>query len=431
MNILNLATTDEGGAGVACRMLNEMFLQAGCKSVLVVKESSLTNDNVIVLQRKAPGKSFKYYLNRIKEKFLNIYKRFAPLDIDGNYSFYNLNERKRYYSTRKLVRKLPFKPDVILVYWISEFLNTKAMQELTALTGAKIFWMMTDNAPLTGGCHYPWQCEGFHTDCSNCPAILTNSKKTIAQKNLVYKKNNIPQNLELITSSVSDHERALKASLFNGKKIHKIVAAIDPVKYAPGDKALAKAHFGIDAATRVMFYGAGSFVYPRKGGKQVVEALDLLQKKFIEPGNASNKKNDFLILIAGNDGEEYFSKINIPFKRVGYLNEENLIKAYQAADFSLSPSLEDSGPLMVNQCIMCGTPMVAFNTGVAMDLVRKGETGYIAKLFDSSDLAEGIRYMLLLNDEELIQMSRNCRNFALANITPAIYTEKLLSLFST
>jgi glycosyltransferase involved in cell wall biosynthesis len=429
MNILNLATTDEGGAGVACRMLNDMFLQAGCNSVLVVKESSLANNNVIVLQKRVREKSFKYYLNKIKEKFFNIYRRFDPLNIDSNYSFYNLNESKQHYAARKIVKQLPFKPDVILVYWISEFLNTKTMQELTALTGAKIFWMMTDNAPLTGGCHYPWQCKGFHTDCSNCPAIFTDSKKIIAQKNLAFKKANIPENLELITSSVSDHERALKASLFKGKKVHKIVAAIDPLKYTPGDKALAKAHFGIDPAIRVMFYGASSFVYPRKGGKQVVEALDLLQKKLQETVAAVNNKSDFLILIAGSDSEEYFNQINIPFKRVGYLNEENLIKAYQAADFSLSPSLEDSGPLMVNQCIMCGTPMVAFNTGVAMDLVRTGETGYIAKLFDSADLAEGIGYMLSLSDEELRQMSANCRNFALANMTPAVYTEKLLGLF--
>jgi glycosyltransferase involved in cell wall biosynthesis len=414
MNILNLATTDEGGAGVACRMLNDMFLHA--------------NDNVVVLQRPIREKSFKHYLNKIKQKFSNLYRRFDPMNIDSNYSFYNLNERSKHYAAEKILKQVPFKPDVILLYWISDFLNTKSMQELTALTGAKIFWMMTDNAPLTGGCHYPWQCKAFHTDCSNCPAILTDSKKTIAKKNLAFKKTNIPADLELITSSVSDHERALKASLFKGKKIHKIVAAIDPVKYAPGDKALAKAYFGIDPATRVMFYGASSFIYPRKGGKQVVEALDLLQKKLIENGGAANKKN-FLILIAGKDGEEFFSKIDIPFKRVGYLNEENLIKAYQAADFSLSPSLEDSGPLMVNQCIMCGTPMVAFNTGVAMDLVRTAETGYIAKLFDSADLAAGIKYMLSLSDEELGQMSANCRKFALANITPAIYTEKLLNLF--
>ena len=219
--------------------------------------------------------------------------------------------------------------------------------------------------------------------------------------------------------------------MFKEKKVHKLTAAIDPVKFAPGDKALAKAHFGIDPATRVMFYGAGSLVYPRKGGRQVVEALDLLQKKMMNTVDAAKKKDDFMILIAGNDGEEYFSKIDIPYKRVGYLNEENLIKAYQAADFSLSPSLEDSGPLMVNQCIMCGTPVVAFNTGVAIDLVHTGETGYIAKLFDSADLAVGIQYMLSLSDEELKQMSVNCRNLALRTFTPDIYINKLMSLFKS
>ncbi len=431
MNILNLATTDEGGAGVASKMITDMFSQAGCNSVLLVKESSLTNDNVIVLQKRVQEKSFRHYVNKVKEKFLNVYRRFDPLTIDSNYSFYNLNESKEYCTAEKIMKCVPFNPDVILVYWVSEFLNTKTVKELASLTGAKIYWMMADNAALTGGCHYPWQCEGFHTDCSNCPAIFTNSKKNIAKKNLDYKKANIPENLELLAHSASDYERALKASLFKEKKVHKLTAAIDPVKFAPGDKALAKAHFGIDPATRVMFYGAGSFVYPRKGGRQVVEALDLLQKKMMNTVDAAKKKDDFMILIAGNDGEEYFSKIDIPYKRVGYLNEENLIKAYQAADFSLSPSLEDSGPLMVNQCIMCGTPVVAFNTGVAIDLVHTGETGYIAKLFDSADLAVGIQYMLSLSDEELKQMSVNCRNLALRTFTPDIYINKLMSLFKS
>lgn len=421
MNVLNLATTDTNAAGVACRNINEMLLRAGYTSVLLVKESDAENPNVIVLHKKKPDSLFLHYYKKIQHRLQLLYRRINPLNKDDKYSFHNLNERKKHFSGAEILSKVPFKPDAILIFWVSDFVNSATMKELSDLTGARILWMMTDNAPLTGGCHYPWDCKGFHSDCSNCPAILTPSKKNIAIQNLAFKKSHIPQNLELMSGSVSDYERALKSSLFKGKKIHKLSAPIDENKFIPGNKAEAKRYFGVDPHKRAIFFGATSLGDPRKGVQYFLDALTIV--------NCKREKDDFVLLLAGREGFEHFRNIGIPVKELGYLNEENLIKAYQAADFTVSPSLEDSGPMMVNQSIMCGTPMVAFNTGVAMDLVRNGETGYIAKLFDSADLAEGIRYMLSLSDEELRQMSKNCRNFALANITPAIYVEKLLHLF--
>ena len=58
---------------------------------------------------------------------------------------------------------------------------------------------------------------------------------------------------------------------------------------------------------------------------------------------------------------------------------------------SVHLSIEDSGPMMINESIMCGTPVVCFDMGVARDLVHTGRTGYRAALRDSSDLAFGIR----------------------------------------
>jgi glycosyltransferase involved in cell wall biosynthesis len=423
MNILNLATTDTNAAGVACRNINEMLVQAGHKSVLLVKESGADNPGVIVLHKKKKDSLVLHYYKKIEHKLQLLYRRLNPLNKEDKYSFHNLNERKKHFSGAEILSKIQFKPDVILIFWVSDFVNSATMKELSDLTGAKILWLMTDNAPLTGGCHYPWDCEGFHSDCSNCPAILTAAKKNIAQLNLAYKKSHIPENLELMSGSVSDYERALKSSLFKGKKIHKLVAPIDENKFKPGNKAEAKRHFGIDPHKRAIFFGATSLGDPRKGVQYFLDALTIV--------NSNREKHDFLLLLAGKEGFEHFRNIGITVKELGYLNEENLIKAYQAADFTVSPSLEDSGPMMVNQSVMCGTPMVTFNTGVAMDLIHTGETGYIAKLFDTADLAAGIKYMLSLSDDELNKISANCRNFALANITPAVYAEKLLHILKT
>ncbi len=425
MNILNLATFDENAAGVASRNINEMFLQLHHNSVLLVKQSGSKRRNVIALQKTPTPTILSNYKKRISDKINEFKEWMNPLQKDDKYSFHNLNEKGKHYSGSRILKSVPFKPDVILIFWVSGFVNAATIKELSTISGCKIFLLMTDNAPITGGCHYPWNCEGFHTDCTGCPAILNESRKKIASKNLSFKKVNLPVNIELIAGSESDYRRANKASLFKGKKIHKLVAPIDQNRFVPGNKEAAKQYFGINPAQKIIFFGATSLNDPRKGVQYFLDALYILQQQ----SKSTATEVDFLILLAGKEGFEPFRNIGIPIKEVGYLNEENLIKAYQAADFAVSPSLEDSGPMMVNQCIMCGTPMLAFNTGVAMDLVKTGETGYIAKLFDAVDFAEGMKYLLLLNDEESKKMSFNCRSFALSNITPEIYAEKMISLF--
>lgn len=423
MNILNLATTDENAAGVACRNINKSLVLAGYKSVLLVKESRLRNPDVIALRRKKPDNTFQYYYRKAENKFRLLYRSINPLIKDDKYSFHNLNERKKHVSGNEILSKVPFKPDVILVFWVSDFVNSATMKELSDLTGARILWMMTDNAPLTGGCHYPWDCKGFHSDCSNCPAILTPSKKIIARQNLAYKKQHIPEKLELMSGSSSDYERALKSSLFSEKKVHKLLAPVDENIFKPGDKAAAKEYFGIQQQKKVIFFGATSLDDPRKGVQRFLDALHILK------GKLTNTNIEFTLMLAGREGFQHFRNIGVDIKEVGYLNEENLVKAYQAADVTVSPSLEDSGPMMVNQSVMCGTPMVAFNTGVAEDIVHTGKTGYLARLFDSADLAEGIQYMLSLNNNELNNMSQYCRSFALENFSMKIYAQKITALF--
>jgi len=404
LNILNLAISDEGGAGIATRYYNDLFREDGHNSILVVKMSNLKNNGVVVLEKKVA----KYSLNNLIKKTNFLLTRYFLTRkiglVDPKYAFLNLFEKKKYSTARKILKNTPFKPDIIALYWISDFINSKIINDLQKLTKAKIVWFMTDNAPMTGGCHYPWECRGYENDCSNCPALL--KKKEIAKENLSFKLNNLPKNLELVTGSESDYQRALNSYLFKSKTIHKIHAPLDENKFVPSDKSHAKAFFGIDSNKRVIYNGSISYIDLRKGSVLFQEALLLLQKKYEEEGKDIN---ELLILIAGNKNEGIIEGLKIPIKRVSYLSESDLIKAYSAADVFVSSSLEDSGPLMVNQSIMCGTPVVSFDIGVAVDFVNNGETGYRVKLRNVHDLAMGIKKILDLDLLEYQRMSNNCR----------------------
>jgi len=97
----------------------------------------------------------------------------------------------------------------------------------------------------------------------------------------------------------------------------------------------------------------------------------------------------------------------------------------------LCPSIEDSGPLMINESIMCGTPVVSFDMGVAPDLVHTGKTGYRATLKDSEDLARGIYKLLNLSDTEYAQMSGNCRELGLKLYSPSVQLQGFERVFKS
>lgn len=409
INILNLATSDEGGAGIASLYFNELFNKMGHKSLLFVKQSKSTSKKVIAIKR-LPANPLSQFFLKVMNRLKRLMNKNGTSSFENRYFFFNVDESEEYISASQILEALPFKPDVILLHWISNFINSITIHELAKKTHAKILWLMIDNAPLTGGCHYPWDCKGYQSDCADCPAILDNSKNDISKRNLALKKHYLPENMELISCSESDFMRAKGSALFKDKTVHKILFPIDENKFAPANKNLAKQFFCIAAGKKVIFYGASTLSNVRKGEQCFLKALLILQEMIKKEGRALN---EWVVLVAGRGDKKLFNHFEIPVLHTGFLNEGGVIKAYQAADVFVSPSIEDSGPLMVNQSVMCGTPVVAFETGVALDLVITKKTGYLAKMKDSEDLAMGIKTILELNKVEYDNMSKYCRELGM------------------
>lgn len=159
----------------------------------------------------------------------------------------------------------------------------------------------------------------------------------------------------------------------------------------------------------------------RKGLKELIESLKILKEKIDDPSQIH-------LAIAGNNLTGFEALLPFSYTKLGYLDHNNLPKAFQAADVFVSPSIEDSGPMMVNQSIMCGTPVVSFEIGVALDLVHNNETGYKAKLKNTEDFAAGIESILRLSPSDYNKMSNNCRKIGLENFSSSIFTNKLMKI---
>jgi glycosyltransferase involved in cell wall biosynthesis len=118
---------------------------------------------------------------------------------------------------------------------------------------------------------------------------------------------------------------------------------------------------------------------------------------------------------------------------LGRLHDDiSLVLAYAAADVFVAPSILENLSNTVMEAMACGTPCVAFNQGGMPDLVEHGRTGYLARPFESDDLAAGIGGVLEddVARREMGQRSRRKveEDFALDKVAQryaALYREML------
>jgi len=84
------------------------------------------------------------------------------------------------------------------------------------------------------------------------------------------------------------------------------------------------------------------------------------------------------------------ARLGVDLKRIGFLNQSELGKAYAVADCLTLPSdFPETWGLVVNEALATGLPAVVSNAvGCAPDLVRDGETGYSYPLDDIEALAD-------------------------------------------
>lgn len=422
MNIIILSASpiNKASGGLAIDLF-QSFSKAGHKVIIFTPYcNSIKTESVIEINNKFVC---------IKEKFFrsfnrNFKKYFTKTDPNYYFQDYDLTKSKCYY--KKIIQKLPFNPNAFIYLFPQYFLNMYDLYKLNQITGAPILWYMMDMFPITGGCHYAWDCKGYENSCGNCPGLYSNDAKDQTHLNWKYKKKYIDKTDVIpIAGTEWQFQQLLRSSLFLDKKKYKVFLSIDPKVFKPNDKTITRKELKIPIDKRIIFFGAVNITEKRKGFNELIEALLILRRLLGE------RRSDCLhIIIAGNKSKEFSSVLPFSNTFLGYLSQKQLPKAFQSADIFLSSSIEDSGPMMINQSIMSGSPVVAFEMGVALDLVITGKTGYRAKLKDSEDLARGIKYILDLNEIEYNKISDNCRKLGLSLLHPEKTTTDFLKIIT-
>lgn len=307
-------------------------------------------------------------------------------------------DKKCNVTAQEILDKNPgFVPDVIALYWTASFLNSKIIRDLYDLTGARMLFALVDEAYLTGGCHYPNDCEGYLHGCHNCPALSMGKK--VAERQMADKLKYWKGIPKIVYGVRSDCLVAQKSPIF---KDAITIAKVSVPQVTITDKHTARGKWGINANNFVMLLGANDIREVRKGFKYAVEAINKL----------AETKDNLCLFLLGHKKNDFISKLSISEKvkviAPGFLSLDDLFMAYCASDCHISPSIADSGPMMINYSIACGVPVVAFNIGVARDLVLHKETGYIANYKDSDDIANGLDWLYRQDEETRNEIRRKC-----------------------
>ena len=370
---------------------------------------------------------YLFWKNKVAKKSKKIFGLNKVIPTDKKYHFHEIDEQRTFYKTDKILKKANIKPDAIIILFANSFINSKNIYELHKATGKPVYLMMYDTAPLTGGCHYSWDCTGYQHSCGNCPGLFSKNPLDSTHKNLMYKKKYMDKtDINIVLASEWQRLQATKSAVFKDRPIHKILIAINPEIFTPVPKEVSRKKIGITTEKKVIFFGAKNFNDERKGFKYLLESLKKLHELLI---NEPALKEKLFLLMAGEDVDTIKNDLPFEYLNLGKLdNNYGIASAYQAADIFLCPSIEDAGPSMINQSIMCGTPVVSFEQGVSLDIVITGKTGYRAKLKNSTDMAKGLHNILSMSEADHIKMKNNCREIALELFHPGVSTNSWLKI---
>ncbi|BCT14996.1 glycosyl transferase family 1 [Enterobacter cloacae] len=416
MKILHLSTGDSKGAFYGAYRTHTNLKKYNHDSVMCVLDKTSNDPDVIELSQ-TKRKIFSFINKLLRRLIVN-----RDINEDKTYLIYNTT-----FSVNDIFKKYTQKPDLIIVYYVADFLSDKDLHKIQRYYQCPIAFYLMDAGMITGGCHYPWQCEGFKSECKNCPAMLYPKLIKMPQRVLNNRKKYYSEmDCFYLSASKWLDERCSMSAIKARHGMKKALIGIDETIFTPRPAHIASKHLGISIPekNRVIFLGAQSLNDPRKGVKYVQQSLEYIKKTYPE------LLQNVTILTVGAQSQnmivEDVSLVNIDFIH----DKTKYPYLYNIADGFICSSVEDAGPMMINEALMSGTPVISFKIGVAEDLIINGENGFLADNISANALADAIVNFLKISVSELTVMKNSSRNGAQKKCSSLSQVEAIESLLT-
>jgi glycosyltransferase involved in cell wall biosynthesis len=307
-------------------------------------------------------------------------------------------------------------PDVVHLHWING--GMIKIENLPKIN-APIVWTLHDNWAFTGGCHIMWECEKYKSNCGSCPHLGSIKEFDLSRRIFNRKQNTFSKlpNMVIVGLSRWLEDCAKKSSLFLNHKIINIPNPIDTNVFKPFGKKQARELWNLPQSKKLVLFGAMSATSDiNKGFKELTESLNLLNDENME------------FVIFGSSEPKEKQPFNIKTHYLGHLNDDvSLVTLYSAVDVMIVPSLQEAFGQTASESMACGTPVVAFGHTGLLDIVEHKKTGYLAKPFDTNDLADGIKWVL--NATNYDELSVNARKKVVREFDSSVVSDRYIELY--
>lgn len=384
MTVVHFATELSGGAGSFVRHLHIAMQDLGLSSLVFTRERSDLRGVVTI-------KHITRIAGSLRARWLTTLGKLGL--INSSYAMFGIE--KSPVGLSDIQHAIGSQtPTAFIFYWISYFVNFETIFQLRqAYPKTPFVFVCTDEAFLTGGCHYSYGCLGYQKSCSNCPATsLTRLKNRIEQGFLQRQALISTINPIVIYPSTNIQQMGKKSAVF--KKIRSEVIPLGAISNKELRLATNPSHrehlYQKNKKEKITLLIRSSSEY-RKGCDLFASALQTTTEKM------PDLRTRLKVISIGDEAlmhaqiDKYVEHI-----AMGYVKREELMSIYHEVDAFIVTSREDGGPLMINECVALGIFVISTPIGVANDLIIEKKNGLITPNISSEAISDCL--ITLLSD---------------------------------
>lgn len=379
---------------------------------------------ISIFDRKPSQSSLFIRVKRKIKHVLHISK--SPKQLSGYFFFYD-KESNPPVPVDMVLKKIQKNYDVVYVVFWQELLSFATIEALYEKLHCQFQFRCVDYSPMAGGCHFTGDCVRYQTGCGCCPAIFSKDDDDFTKWNVEYRKR-VYEKVKPVVYGNSYMNSFYRRSFLLGRydRLETVLPMVDIDKFCPQDSVEIRKRYSIgNDKSFVLLFGSQSLSDERKGISYLLESLKLFYEML-----TPEERNRVLLVLIGRDIEPIKEQLCFDYLYLGYVNATDLPGIYSMSSVFLSPSVNDAGPSMVNQAMACGTPIVAFEMGTALDVVKGRDTGYCAKLRDAKDFANGVKSVFDLNASDYQTLRARCRETALKLTSPNSFVQNFLHIYN-
>ena len=380
MKILHLSKMDTGGgAADGFVRIHQALLGQGVESVAYVLKQKRPDVPMVTAKGLLnPWQKLAWGLGRAIAKV----KRFGVKPV-GVYDF----DAEANFPAEPIIRHArarSAKWDLVLVHWSGGFVRPETVREIAQALGARVALWQVDMAHATGGCHSNLGCQKYQTGCGACPLLSSTDPQDISAVQAA-RRARLWQELDVAVLAPSgwSARQAKESFTLGGRELRSFPIPLDLAVLRPADRLSARRALGLPLEGRIVLVRALDPGLTYKGFGLFLEALRQLD----DQGLALH------VAVIGDRGFLPGGFRHVTFTELGpQRGDAALARAYQAADFFVSPSTNETGPMMAGEAMACGRPLIAYPIGIAPDLVEQGRNGTLVEpVGDVDALAAAVR----------------------------------------